>query len=107
MGRQKLPDDQVSDSALRQRKYREDPANRLKGQIRSKVHAAIKGGRLKKMPCEVCGVERVEAHHYLGYAPEHILDIQWLCKTHHEIIHNYHRKGGRPRKDRLVEGRAA
>jgi len=33
------------------------------------------------IPC----LGRIEAHHYLGYASEHRLDVQWLCVRHHRI----------------------
>lgn len=94
----KLPDDQLTDTGFRQRKYRENPENRLKGNIRNRVHRALKTGRLTRLPC-ICGETKVEAHHYNGYDLEHALDVVWLCKRHHEILHK-HRAGGRPRKIR-------
>lgn len=56
----------------------------------NRVRDAIKFKGLKRKNC-FCG--RVgEAHHYLGYEPEHWLDVQWLCKKHHEATHvNLHR----------------
>ena len=81
------PDDQVSSNALRQRKYRESPENRLKGAIRNRIHQALKKGRLTKTPC-VCGSTEVEAHHYAGYELEYALYVVWLCKRHHEAIHH-------------------
>lgn len=47
------------------------------------VYQAIKSGRLKRMPCEVCGESKSEAHHHNGYDKEHWLDVQWLCRKHH------------------------
>ena len=82
----RLPDDQLSDNALRQRKYRENAANRLKGAIRNRIHYALKMGRLTKTPC-ICGSR--EAHHYAGYDLEHALDVVWLCKEHHERLHKH------------------
>lgn len=55
---------------------------------RGAVYRAVRQGRLQLEPCIVCGDERVEAHHYLGYAPEHRLDVQWLCRDHHEEAHH-------------------
>lgn len=30
---------------------------------------------------------RIEAHHFLGYALEHWLDIQWVCLRCHRVLH--------------------
>lgn len=54
-------------------------ANRL-------VCAALKRGDLKKLPCEVCGSPRTQAHHD-SYYPEHFLSIRWLCNLHHAAWH--------------------
>ena len=57
----------------------------------SKVHHALKDGTLTRLPCEVCGVERTEAHHD-DYADA--LVVRWLCRVHHKEHH---------RKIRLVQ----
>jgi hypothetical protein len=84
---QRIPDDQLSSNALRQRKYRENPENRHKALIRNRIHRALKTGALVRGRC-ICGSDQVEAHHYLGYDLEHALDVVWLCKKHHEAIHH-------------------
>lgn len=89
-----MPDDQITASGHRQRKYRENPENRLKGQIRNRVNYALKMGRIVRQPC-FCGDTKVEAHHYAGYDLAHALDVAWLCKRHHEVIHKHR---SRPRK---------
>lgn len=40
--------------------------------------------------CEQCGRDyyELQAHHFLGYAKEHWLDIKWLCQPCHAIAHN-------------------
>ena len=49
------------------------------------VDNAIRGGRLLKQPCEVCGAtEDVEAHHADYSKP---LDVRWLCYIHHNELH--------------------
>ena len=38
--------------------------------------------------CERCGaVKRLHAHHHLGYAREHWLDVRWLCSPCHRTVH--------------------
>jgi hypothetical protein len=44
------------------------------------VRKAIRSGRLTRQPCEVCGCEKVEAHHEDYGQP---LNVIWLCRTHH------------------------
>lgn len=48
------------------------------------TNSAIKHGRLIRRPCEVCGKEKVEAHHDDYYKP---LEVRWLCKKHHLGLH--------------------
>lgn len=55
--------------------------------ILQRVRWAVRTGRLVKTPCSVCGAERVHAHHHKGYAPEHELDVVWLCPRHHMAAH--------------------
>ena len=60
---------------------------RYKNVARSVLKWEVRSGRLKRLPCEVCGDPVTHAHHYLGYAPEHALDVQWLCVAHHAAAH--------------------
>lgn len=57
------------------------------GKVRAqrKASNAIRDGRLKRLPCEVCGNVKSEAHHddYRRY-----LDVRWLCFKHHREAHN-------------------
>lgn len=53
-------------------------ANRKQSARRDVAHA-VKSGKLRRQPCEVCG-ERAEAHHP-DYAKP--LDVRWLCRRHH------------------------
>lgn len=54
-----------------------------KARARNKVAVALRNGRLTKLPCQVCGNLKVEAHHtdYRKY-----LDVMWLCRKHHMEI---------------------
>lgn len=49
------------------------------------LNKAVRSGRLIRPDrCEGCGmVGPVEGHHYKGYAREHQLTVQWLCKPCH------------------------
>ena len=51
----------------------------------NKYVVAIRYGRLKKQPCEVCGSKVSEGHHHDYSKP---LDVRWLCKDHHEEAHH-------------------
>lgn len=48
------------------------------------VWYATSDGRLKRLPCAVCGSERVDAHHRDYSKP---LDVVWLCREHHRMVH--------------------
>ena len=52
------------------------------------VRNAVRGGRLIKLPCWECGsTNRIEGHHPAYSMP---LDVIWLCKSHHQQLHNEH-----------------
>ncbi len=48
------------------------------------VSNAIRDGKLTPLPCQVCGIQEVEAHHPDYSRP---LDVVWLCRHHHSQIH--------------------
>lgn len=49
------------------------------------VHAAVKAGVLKRLPCEACGrVDGVEGHHD-DYTQQ--LAVVWLCDHDHKLLH--------------------
>jgi len=56
------------------------PNRRAAAQI---VNNAIKGGRLVRLPCFVCG-KKAHAHHPDYDRP---LDVIWLCPKHHKEAH--------------------
>lgn len=64
--------------------YFNRPYNKAKNKIRNLTRAAVKRGDLIKLPCEVCGNIKSEAHH-LDYSNH--LDIKWLCRFHHMEAH--------------------
>lgn len=48
---------------------------------------ALKTGKVKRQPCEVCGNPIAHGHHYKGYEIENALEVKWLCPKHHGEIH--------------------
>jgi len=55
---------------------------------------AVKSGKLKPMPCEVCASTlNVNAHHDDYNYP---LNVRWLCKSHHGLWHSSNGKGKNP-----------
>ena len=69
----------------REKAQRHRARNPEKAKARSVVSQAIDSGRLvRPSACEKCGaIGMVEAHHFRGYAEDHWLDVQWLCKRCH------------------------
>lgn len=61
-------------------KYKSKPDNMLKIVARKKIYNKLRYGKMKRLPCEVCGNVKSEAHHKDYSKP---LDVQWLCKVHH------------------------
>lgn len=48
------------------------------------VGNAVRDGRLRKQPCEVCGEKKAQAHHDDYSKP---LAVRWLCVPHHNEQH--------------------
>lgn len=48
------------------------------------VTNAVKAGRLVRLPCEVCGNEKSQAHHENYSKP---FTVRWLCFRHHREEH--------------------
>lgn len=48
------------------------------------VQQALRSGRLRRLPCKVCGEPEAHAHH-----PDYFrtLDVVFLCQTHHAEVH--------------------
>lgn len=53
---------------------------------REAMAEAVKSGALIRQPCW-CGNPKTDGHHHKGYAPEHWLDVVWLCRKHHAELH--------------------
>ena len=46
--------------------------------------SALKSGKIKSLPCEICGKEKTQGHHE-DYSKA--LDVVWLCVRHHNDRH--------------------
>ena len=53
------------------------------------LNNSIKSGKLKRMPCELCGKPNSQAHHDDYSKP---LEVRWLCVRHHQDHHNNERR---------------
>jgi len=49
-----------------------------------KLYWALKTGKIKRLPCEICGKRKSQAHHHDYFKP---LDVRWLCFKHHREVH--------------------
>lgn len=49
-----------------------------------KVANALRDGRIKRMPCEICGELKAQAHHDDYTKP---MDVRFLCTKHHAEWH--------------------
>lgn len=84
------PANREAQRKIRQR-YSANPQNRTKEIARTAVNKAIHAGHLTRPEsCDLCsrvpgrgrdGRSLIRADHYMGYAPEHHLTIQWVCTT--------------------------
>ena len=71
----------VSQAAYKKKLRKEDPERYTQQRkVHRAVRRAIKNGTLIPQPCEVCGGEKVEAHHE-DYNKR--FDVMWLCRKHH------------------------
>jgi len=66
------------------RQYRRDPELAHRHHARDLLRSAVRYGRIKRQPCEICGA-KAEAHHSDYSKP---FDVRWLCHAHHVQIHH-------------------
>lgn len=52
---------------------------------RQKVRYHVKMGHIIEKPCQECGHKKVYGHHSDYSKP---LDVIWLCRYHHDSLHN-------------------
>lgn len=58
----------------------------IKLAVNAKLRYAVRTGKVKKLPCEVCGNKNSQGHHPDYSKP---LEVLWLCDKHHK---EHHRK---------------
>ena len=61
--------------------------HRYKREANTALSNAVRDGRVKKLPCFICGKLNVQGHHPSYDLP---LDVVWLCIKHHVEIHSKH-----------------
>lgn len=67
-------------------KYREENPEKYKAHCM--INNAIRDGKMRRKPCEVCGsTDNIHAHHDDYNYP---LEVRWLCAVHHR---QHHTKG--------------
>lgn len=71
---------------------RDMAAWRARNPEKTRAHAAVshakRKGLLAPAPCACGATEALQAHHHRGYAPEHRLDVIWLCRPCHVREHH-------------------
>lgn len=67
---------------------------------RAKLSNAVRRGTIQQQPCQVCGADKVEAHHDDYLKP---FDVVWLCRMDHQRHHSH----GRERRKQIGVARIA
>jgi hypothetical protein len=65
-------------------KYEADKKNKQKVSAGNVLRMAIYDGRVKRLPCEICGNPKTHGHHE-DYSKK--LLVKWLCPKHHKEAH--------------------
>ena len=66
------------------KKYRENHPEEIK--CRHALQYAVKIGEVKRLPCQVCGSPKSQAHHDDYSKP---LEVKWFCALHHREYHDH------------------
>lgn len=71
---------------LSKKKYQKENIEKVKA--RRAVSRAVMSGKIlpvNNLPCQICGEQAEQRHHYLGYSRKHWLDTIPLCRGCHFI----------------------
>lgn len=55
-----------------------------KGRAAQKLRDAVRQGKIKRQPCEICQEPEAQGHHFDYSKP---LEVRWLCPKHHREEH--------------------
>ena len=84
------PSVKAYNTAYAQRRKADDPDYKFMRCAHRKVSTEIEANRLFRLPCEICGNEKSDAHHHDYSRP---LEVKWLCRRHHAQSHAMIRAG--------------
>lgn len=59
----------------------------LKRRVRQRTKRALARGHLEALPCRVCNDPQAEVHHPRYDTPDAHLQVVWLCRYHHALLH--------------------
>jgi ribosomal protein S27AE len=93
----------VSSEKYREYRLRAEARHPEKVRARWQTQDAIKRGKLIRQPCTQCGELKSEAHHDDYSKP---LDVRWLCKKCHSVVHRGMRKRHRDSQEVCARGHA-
>lgn len=92
-----LRNEQERSTKPQPRKYAPQRAWKKRNPLATWAHAAFRSaerrGLVQRTPCEVCGAEDTDAHHYRGYHQP--LAVRFLCRRHHKAAHKAERRRAR------------
>lgn len=60
----------------------------VKNAAQTMLGNAVQAGKIKRLPCEVCGADKAHGHHDDYSKP---LDVRWLCRKHHVDWHRHNK----------------
>lgn len=58
-----------------------------KSAARKAVYHRLRSDPTFRKPCEMCQNSKSQAHHWKGYEQKYWLDVNWLCRKHHNEAH--------------------
>lgn len=80
----KSPERKAKILEYQRRRRAKDP---VKTKARQATAYALRKGKLRRLPCEVCGSPKSQAHHADYTKP---LEVRWLCFQHHRELEHGH-----------------